>query len=145
MSQLVSAATSLRTSPPPAIAAALAAQSRDDLQRCGRVTSQLRQVVKELQECGDSWGRLAASSLDADAATLAQLAVLQQAMVSLARLLLFYYSVLHPDPQGSSLETSIWFLFEDRVWFFSCLYWYGTEVPRSYCRARVFVRKFGFP
>ena len=85
LSQLVSAATSLRTSPPPAIAAALAAQSRDDLQRCGRVTSQLRQVVKELQECGEGWGRLAASSLDADPATLAQLAVLQQAMVSLAR------------------------------------------------------------
>jgi integrator complex subunit 7 len=94
MSQLVSAATSLRTSPPPAIAAALAAQSRDDLQRCGRVTSQLRQVVKELQECGDSWGRLAASSLDADAATLAQLAVLQQAMVSLARLLPFLLYVV---------------------------------------------------
>ena len=42
--QLVSAATSLQTSPPPAIAAALAQQSRDDLQRCGRVTSQLRNV-----------------------------------------------------------------------------------------------------
>jgi hypothetical protein len=120
MSQLVSAATSLRTSPPPAIAAALAAQSRDDLQRCGRVTSQLRQVVKELQECGDGWGRLAASSLDADAATLAQLAVLQQAMVSLARLLLFFIIVfcirirfgdvdLDPAPKMSSEgRTIIW-------------------------------------
>ena len=49
LSQLVSAATSLQTSPPPAIAAALALQSRDDLQRCGRVTGQLRAAVIHLQ------------------------------------------------------------------------------------------------
>ena len=52
-------------------------------------------VVKDLDECGESWGRLAASSLDADAATLAQLAILQQAMISLARL---YFLVTVPVP-----------------------------------------------
>ena len=37
-----------------------------------------------MRECGEGWARLAASSFDADAASLAQLALLQQAMVSLA-------------------------------------------------------------
>ena len=41
-------------------------------------------MVADLRECGEGWARLAASSFDADAASLAQLALLQQAMVSLA-------------------------------------------------------------
>ena len=85
LTQLVSAATSLRTSPPPAIAAALAAQSRDDLQRCGRVTSQLRKVVRQLDSCSQQLARLYESSFDADTASLAQLSVLQQATASLAQ------------------------------------------------------------
>ena len=46
LSGLVAAATSLSTSPPPAIAATLAQQSRDELQKCGRVTPQLRKVAE---------------------------------------------------------------------------------------------------
>ena len=46
LAALVSAAASLSTSPPPAIAVAHAQQSRDELQRCGRVTPQLRKVNK---------------------------------------------------------------------------------------------------
>ena len=84
LTQLVSAATSLRTSPPPAIAAALAAQSRDDLQRCGRVTSQLRKVVRQLDGCSQQLARLYESSFDADTASLAQLSVLQQATAGAA-------------------------------------------------------------
>lgn len=83
LTQLVSAATSLRTSPPPAKAAALAAQCRDDLQRCGRVTSQLRKVVKQLEGCSQQLARLYESSFDADTASLAQLSMLQQATSSL--------------------------------------------------------------
>ena len=85
VSQLVWAATSLRTSPPPAIAAALAVQSRDDLQRCGRVTSQLRKVVKELEGCSQKLALLYESCFDADTASLAQLSVLQQATASLSQ------------------------------------------------------------
>lgn len=85
VSQLVWAATSLRTSPPPAIAAALALQSRDDLQRCGRVTSQLRKVVKELEGCSQKLARLYQSCFDADSSSLAQLSVLQQATASLSQ------------------------------------------------------------
>ena len=40
--------------------------------------------MADLRECGEGWARLAASSFDADAASLAQLTLLQQAMVSLA-------------------------------------------------------------
>jgi len=82
--QLISAATSLQTSPPPAIAAALAAQSRDDLQRCGRVTGQLRNAVKELQECACDWGRLAEASFDADLSSLATIRILEKGMSNLA-------------------------------------------------------------
>jgi len=84
LSCLVSAATSLSTSPPPAIAAALAAQSRDELARCGRVTPQLRKVVKQLNSCATAWVKLAESSFDADSSSLALLAVQQQVMSSTA-------------------------------------------------------------
>jgi len=84
LSQLVSAATSLQTSPPPAIAAALALQSRDDLQRCGRVTGQLRAAVIHLQECGEMWASLAESSFDADLSSLAEVRLMEKAVNSLA-------------------------------------------------------------
>eukprot|EP00090_Calanus_glacialis_P010805 TRINITY_DN19273_c0_g1_i1.p1 TRINITY_DN19273_c0_g1~~TRINITY_DN19273_c0_g1_i1.p1 ORF type:complete len:960 (-),score=369.63 TRINITY_DN19273_c0_g1_i1:206-3085(-) len=84
LSCLVSAATSLSTSPPPAIAAALAAQSRDELARCGRVTPQLRKVVRQLSSCAAGWVRLAETSFDADSSSLALLAVQQQVMASTA-------------------------------------------------------------
>ena len=52
LAALVSAAASLSTSPPPAIAVAHAQQSRDELQRCGRVTPQLRKVsIKTFLSC----------------------------------------------------------------------------------------------
>ena len=81
---MVSAATSLQTSPPPAIAAALAAQSRDDLQKCGRVTGQLRKVVVDLGGCARAWENLAESSFDADAASLSLVLVIKKLIGSLA-------------------------------------------------------------
>ena len=81
---LVSAATSLQTSPPPAIAAALATQSRDDLQRCGRVTGQLRKAVADLAACAAVWEALAESSFDADAASLSLVLVLKKLIGDLA-------------------------------------------------------------
>jgi len=84
LTQLVSAATSLQTSPPPAIAAALAAQSRDDLQKCGRVTGQLRKVVVDLGGCARAWENLAESSFDADAASLSLVLVIKKLIGSLA-------------------------------------------------------------
>ena len=84
LSTLVSAATSLSTSPPPAIAAALAAQSRDELQRCGRVTPQLRKVIRQLQACANKWVNLAQASFDADSQSQALLSLQQQIVSSLA-------------------------------------------------------------
>ena len=84
LSTLVSAATSLSTSPPPAIAAALAAQSRDELQRCGRVTPQLRKVIRQLQVSANKWVSLAQASFDADSQSQALLSLQQQTVSSLA-------------------------------------------------------------
>jgi len=54
-----------------------------ELQRCGRVTPQLRKVVRNLAECAANWAKLAESSFDADSASLAVLAVQQQGLASL--------------------------------------------------------------
>ena len=78
LSQLVSSCNSLRTSPPPAIAAAQAKQAHDDLQRCGRVTYLLRQCVKSFQEVGTMYSDLYQSSFDADPDTLVHIQILQQ-------------------------------------------------------------------
>ena len=84
MSSLVSAATSLSTSPPPAIAVAHAQQSRDELQRCGRVTPQLRAVIRQLETCAADWVKLGQASFDADSRSLALLSIQQQTLSSLA-------------------------------------------------------------
>jgi len=61
-----------------------AQQSRDELQRCGRVTPQLRAVIKQLETCAGDWVRLAKSSFDADGRSLALLSLQQQTLSSLA-------------------------------------------------------------
>ncbi len=49
LSQLLLYCNSLRTSPPPAVAGAQAKQTKDDLQRCGRITGLLRQSVQDFR------------------------------------------------------------------------------------------------
>uniref|UniRef100_T1J6J8 Integrator complex subunit 7 n=1 Tax=Strigamia maritima TaxID=126957 RepID=T1J6J8_STRMM len=75
--QLARTCTSLKTSPPPAIAATLAAATRDELQKCGRITMQLRKCVREFRMLGDQYGRLYQSVFDADPITLLNIQVLQ--------------------------------------------------------------------
>jgi len=72
-SQLVQACRALQTAPPPAIAGAVALASRDELQRCGRVTQQLRKCVVDLRLVADQLARLYQSSFDADAQSLSNL------------------------------------------------------------------------
>lgn len=69
-SQLVQACKTLQTTPPPAIAHAVASATRDELQRCGRVTHQLRKCVKDLKMVADSFAKLYQSSFDADSDSL---------------------------------------------------------------------------
>lgn len=56
--------------PPPGIAASLAQNSRDYLQKFGHITNQLRKVVKAIKACDDSYAKLFKSSFDADPTTL---------------------------------------------------------------------------
>ena len=119
LSVLVSAATSLSTSPPPAIAASLAAQSRDELQRCGRVTPQLRKVIKQLQACASRWVKLAEASFDADSQSQALLSLQQQSVASLATWIdmvclksplqgnIYAHTNLHFNPDLDTDRTSI--------------------------------------
>ena len=53
-------------------------QAHDDLQRCGRVTSLLRNAVSNFSEVARMFSDLYTASFDADADTLARLQLLRQ-------------------------------------------------------------------
>lgn len=83
-SQLMQACRTLRSAPPPAIAAQLASATRDELQRCGRITQQLRKSVAVLRQTADALAKLAQSAFDADADSLTNLHLQQQLAMLLA-------------------------------------------------------------
>lgn len=56
--QLLHACLSLRTAPPPAIAASLATSTRDDLLRCGRVSQQLTKSARDFNNLASQYGTL---------------------------------------------------------------------------------------
>lgn len=56
--QLLHACLSLRTAPPPAIAASLATSARDDLLRCGRVSQQLAKSARDFNNLASQYGTL---------------------------------------------------------------------------------------
>lgn len=76
--QLVNACNCFKMSPPPAISAALAAATRDELNRCGRIATQLRKSIKEFRTVGEMYGKLYQSYFDMDPLTLTNILVLQQ-------------------------------------------------------------------
>ncbi|GLV38008.1 deflated [Carabus blaptoides fortunei] len=76
--QLVHTSDSLCTVPPPAIASTIVQASRDELQRYGYVTNQLRKCTKDLKSCGELYWKLYQSVFDADPATLENIQILQQ-------------------------------------------------------------------
>ncbi|KAK6636894.1 hypothetical protein RUM43_010558 [Polyplax serrata] len=76
--QLVHAGNALCTAPPPAIAAAIVASTRDELQRYGHVTQQLRKCVKEFRSCGELYQKLYQSAFDADPESLKNIQIYQQ-------------------------------------------------------------------
>lgn len=78
------ACRTLRSAPPPAIAAQLASATRDELQRCGRITQQLRKSVAVLRQTADALAKLAQSAFDADADSLTNLHLQQQLAMLLA-------------------------------------------------------------
>lgn len=84
-SQLVQACRTLQTAPPPAIAHAVAAASRDELQRCGRITHQLRKSVVALRQVAETFSKLGQSAFDADAESLTNLQLQKQMALILAQ------------------------------------------------------------
>ncbi|XP_064093034.1 integrator complex subunit 7-like [Macrobrachium nipponense] len=83
--QLLHACLSLRTAPPPAIAASLATSARDDLLRCGRVSQQLAKSARDFNNLASQYGNLYQSVFDADPQTLCNIALLQQGSLLVAQ------------------------------------------------------------
>ncbi|XP_017781296.1 PREDICTED: integrator complex subunit 7 [Nicrophorus vespilloides] len=69
--------------PPPAIASTIAQTTRDEFQRHGYITNQMRKCVKDFQACGDLYLKLYQTAFDADPATLENIQILQQMCVLL--------------------------------------------------------------
>ncbi|KAK2582610.1 hypothetical protein KPH14_004897 [Odynerus spinipes] len=76
--QLLHSCRSLCTAPPPAIACTVVLATKDDLQRYGRVTQQLRKSVQELKTCAENYQKLYQSAFDADPGSLANIRALQE-------------------------------------------------------------------
>jgi integrator complex subunit 7 len=68
--QLIYTCNTLCIVPPPAIAATIVQNTRDEYQRHGYITNQLRKCVKEFRNCGDLYWKLYQTAFDADPATL---------------------------------------------------------------------------
>ncbi|XP_058793913.1 integrator complex subunit 7 [Phymastichus coffea] len=82
--QLLHSCRSLCTAPPYAIAAHEAHTAKDELQRYGRVTSQLRKSVDELKTCANNYHMLYQSAFDADPGTLTNIRALQELCLLMA-------------------------------------------------------------
>ncbi|GFY39151.1 integrator complex subunit 7 [Trichonephila inaurata madagascariensis] len=83
--QLQLACSCVKTSPPPAIAASVAAATRDELQKCGRVVMQIRKCSRDFKYLADQYGALYQSVFDADPKTLTNIQLLHQACLLIAQ------------------------------------------------------------
>uniref|UniRef100_A0A4W4G8U3 Integrator complex subunit 7 n=1 Tax=Electrophorus electricus TaxID=8005 RepID=A0A4W4G8U3_ELEEL len=70
LAQLICTCNSLKTSPPPAIATTVALSSGNELQRCGRISLQMKLSMDEFRSLAGRYADLYQSSFDADSATL---------------------------------------------------------------------------
>ncbi|MEE6473988.1 hypothetical protein FKM82_010240 [Ascaphus truei] len=101
-SQLICTCNSLKTSPPPAIASTIAMTSGNDLQRCGRISTQMKLSMEEFRNLASRYGDLYQSSFDADSATLRNLELQQQSCL----LISYAIEALILDPDSSSFQES---------------------------------------
>ncbi|XP_057654555.1 integrator complex subunit 7 [Diorhabda carinulata] len=83
--QLIYSCNILCIVPPPAIAATLVQNTRDEYQRHGYITNQLRKCAKDFKNCGDMHWKLYQTTFDADPATLEIIQILQQTCVLLEK------------------------------------------------------------
>ncbi|XP_063299923.1 integrator complex subunit 7 isoform X2 [Pelobates fuscus] len=99
-SQLICTCNSLKTSPPPAIASTIAMTSGNDLQRCGRISTQMKQSMEEFKDLATRYSDLYRSSFDADSATLRNIELHQQSCL----LISYTIEALILDPESCSFQ-----------------------------------------
>ncbi|XP_077194756.1 integrator complex subunit 7 isoform X2 [Paroedura picta] len=99
-SQLMCTCNSLKTSPPPAIATTIAMTSGSDLQRCGRISNQMKLSMEEFRSLASRYGDLYQSSFDADSATLRNVELQQQSCLLISHAI----EALILDPESTSFQ-----------------------------------------
>ncbi|KAM9609251.1 integrator complex subunit 7 isoform 3-T3 [Morphnus guianensis] len=99
-SQLICTCNSLKTSPPPAIATTIAMTSGNDLQRCGRISNQMKHSMEEFRNLATRYGDLYQSSFDADSATLRNVELQQQSCLLISHAI----EALILDPESTSFQ-----------------------------------------
>uniref|UniRef100_A0A7N6B2M2 Integrator complex subunit 7 n=1 Tax=Anabas testudineus TaxID=64144 RepID=A0A7N6B2M2_ANATE len=100
LSQLICTCNSLKTSPPPAIATTIALTSGNDLQRCGRISMQMKVCMDEFRRLAALYADLHQSSFDADYATLRNVELQQQSCLLVSHVI----EALILDPQAASFQ-----------------------------------------
>ncbi|XP_035951622.2 integrator complex subunit 7 isoform X3 [Halichoerus grypus] len=101
-SQLICTCNSLKTSPPPAIATTIAMTLGNDLQRCGRISNQMKQSMEEFRSLASRYGDLYQASFDADSATLRNVELQQQSCLLISHAI----EALILDPESASFQES---------------------------------------
>nr|XP_021481835.1 integrator complex subunit 7 isoform X3 [Meriones unguiculatus] len=99
-SQLICTCNSLKTSPPPAIATTIAMTLGNDLQRCGRISNQMKQSMDEFRSLASRYRDLYQASFDADSATLRNVALQQQSCLLIAHAI----EALVLDPESANFQ-----------------------------------------
>lgn len=99
-SQLICTCNSLKTSPPPAIATTIAMTPGSDLQRCGRISNQMKLSMEEFRSLASRYGDLYQSSFDADSATLRNVELQQQSCLLISHAI----EALILDPESMSFQ-----------------------------------------
>ncbi|XP_037353468.1 integrator complex subunit 7 [Talpa occidentalis] len=99
-SQLICTCNSLKTSPPPAIATTIAMTLGNDLQRCGRISNQMKQSMEEFRNLASRYGDLYQASFDADSATLRNVELQQQSCLLISHAI----EALILDPDSVSFQ-----------------------------------------
>ncbi|XP_028615998.1 integrator complex subunit 7 isoform X1 [Grammomys surdaster] len=99
-SQLICTCNSLKTSPPPAIATTIAMTLGNDLQRCGRISNQMKQSMEEFRGLASRYRDLYQASFDADSATLRNVELQQQSCLLMSHAI----EALVLDPESASFQ-----------------------------------------
>ncbi|XP_028676160.1 integrator complex subunit 7 [Erpetoichthys calabaricus] len=100
LSQLICTCNSLKTSPPPAIATTIALTSGNELQRCGRISTQMKVSMDEFGNLANRYSDLYQSSFDADSATLRNVELQQQSCLLISHII----EALILDPESASFQ-----------------------------------------